>query len=255
VPETHRFVSRHVQQCNWLQGLEGGFDTSHLAFLHRGTVDGAPRVVPSRYEVVARDFGFVVGTGREITPGKINWTANVMAMPFHKIIATDPVGAHVWAPMDDENTMLYSIEYRPDRKLSQDDIECSTSWQGIHSENIGGGDIAVQNIDNHYLIDRELQRSGASYSGMKGLGIQDCAIQESMGPIADRTIEHLGVSDTAIIQIRRLLIRTLEEFARGVTPPGLAAASYRVRSARFALPEATPFGQAVDDFVAIDLPS
>ncbi len=251
VPETHRFATRHIQHCNWLQGLEGGFDTSHLAFLHGGAIVGSPKVVPSRYEVVPRDFGFVVGTGREIEPGTTHWTANVMLMPFHKIIATDPMGAHVWAPMDDESTMLYSIDFQPDRPLEESDIERSTSWLGIHTENIGASDHAVRNADNHYLIDRELQRSGASFTGMKGLGIQDCAIQESMGPIADRTIEHLGVSDTAIIRIRRLLIQTVEDFQRGVTPPGLAPASYRVRSARFALPEETPFGQAVDEFVAV----
>ena len=76
-----------------------------------------------------------------------------------------------------------------------------------------------------------------------------------MGAIADRTAEHLGVSDTAIIQIRRLLIRTLEDMARGATPPGLAPESYRVRSARFALPEQTTFQDAVDDFVAAASPS
>jgi phenylpropionate dioxygenase-like ring-hydroxylating dioxygenase large terminal subunit len=70
LPEQHRFVSRHIQECNWLQGLEGGFDTSHLAFLHRGSIDGVPRSVPSRYEGVPRDFGFVVGTGRDIEQGK-----------------------------------------------------------------------------------------------------------------------------------------------------------------------------------------
>ena len=36
MPASHRYVTRHVQECNWLQALEGGFDTSHLTFLHRG---------------------------------------------------------------------------------------------------------------------------------------------------------------------------------------------------------------------------
>ncbi len=36
IPETHRYATRHIQECNWLQGLEGGFDTSHLSFLHGG---------------------------------------------------------------------------------------------------------------------------------------------------------------------------------------------------------------------------
>ena len=36
-----------------------------------------------------------------------------------------------------------------------------------------------------------------------------------------------------------------------LTRTGLAPASYRVRSARFGLVEETPFGRAVDDFVAV----
>ena len=36
-PTSHRYATRHIQECNWLQGLEGGFDTSHLSFLHGGT--------------------------------------------------------------------------------------------------------------------------------------------------------------------------------------------------------------------------
>ena len=33
VPESHRFASRHIQECNWLQALEGGFDAPHRAIL------------------------------------------------------------------------------------------------------------------------------------------------------------------------------------------------------------------------------
>ena len=76
------------------------------------------------------------------------------------------------------------------------------------------------NKSNDYNIDRELQASGKSYTGMVGLGVQDASVQESMGPIADRTIEHLGASDTAIIQIRKLLLQSLKDFRDGKTPPG-----------------------------------
>ncbi len=89
VPVSHRFVTRHLQECNWLQALEGGFDTSHLSFLHSGTV-GAPggraMGLPSRYEVIPTDYGFVAGTGRATDEGGMNWTANVMLLPFHKLI-------------------------------------------------------------------------------------------------------------------------------------------------------------------------
>ena len=84
LPEPPRYVTRHIQECNWLQAVEGGFDTSHLAFLHTGTVD--PVKPPQHYEVIATDFGFICGSGRDAPEGGINWSANAMAMPFHKII-------------------------------------------------------------------------------------------------------------------------------------------------------------------------
>ena len=120
VPAAHRFVTRHLQDCNWAQALEGGFDTSDLSFLHRdaaSTADGRAIGLPTRYEVVPTDYGFVAGTGRETGAGALAWTANVMLLPFHKLIATTPIGAHVWVPMDDETTMNYCIEYSPDRPL------------------------------------------------------------------------------------------------------------------------------------------
>jgi nitrite reductase/ring-hydroxylating ferredoxin subunit len=254
LPDSHRFATRHIQECNWLQGLEGGFDSSHLAFLHKGSERGNVGIVPSRYEVVPTGFGFVAGAGRQLESGETFWTANVMLMPFHKIIASLPAAAHVWAPMDDENTMLYSVDFHPHRPLTEEDLERSKDWRGIHTENIPGTDRAIRNRDNDYLVDRDLQASGASYTGMRGLGIQDCGIQESMGPIADRTIEHLGVSDTAIIQIRRLLLQTLRDHADGKPLPGMNPDSWRVRSSRYKAPTGMPFASTVDRHITLDAP-
>ncbi len=72
------------------------------------------------YEVMPTDFGFVVGTGREQAGGDMLWNVNVMLMPFHKIISSVPHAAHVWAPIDDENTMLYSVDFSPERALTED---------------------------------------------------------------------------------------------------------------------------------------
>ena len=233
IPDSHRYVTRHIQECNWLQGFEGGFDTSHLSFLHAGAVDNRFKVVPGHYELVPQPLGFVAGTGRDLDDGGTFWTAAAMLAPFHKLIPSDPIAAHVWAPIDDENTMLYSIDFNPERPLTEDDLRRSKTFNGIHTENMPGTDRAIQNKDNDYLIDRALQASGRSFTGMKGLGVQDCAIQESMGPIADRTKEHLGVSDTAIIRLRRQLMQLVKDQIDGVTvtpPPGSA---YRLRPTRF----------------------
>ena len=252
LPDTHRYATRHIQECNWLQGLEGGFDSSHLSFLHGGGAREEMAVVPTRYEVIPTDFGFVAGSGRDLGADGTFWTANVMLMPFHKIIASTPAAAHVWAPIDDENTMLYSIDFHPTRPLTGEDLARSKAFNGIHTENIPGTDRAVQNRDNDYLIDRALQSSGRSFTGMRGLGIQDCAIQESMGPIADRTIEHLGISDTAIVKIRRLLLQALKDHAAGKPLPGADPRSYRVRSARFKAPSGATFAQTMERHVRVD---
>jgi phthalate 4,5-dioxygenase oxygenase subunit len=251
VPDSHRYASRHIQECNWLQGLEGGFDTSHLSFLHKGVAEKHFDSVPVFYEVVPTDFGFVVGTGRQQDDETL-WTVNVMLMPFHKIIASAISAAHVWAPMDDENTMLYSVDFHPSRPLTGEDLARTKAFRGIHTENTPGTDRAIQNRDNDYLIDRALQATGGSFTGMRGLGIQDCAIQESMGPIADRTAEHLGISDTAIVKIRRLLLQTMKDHAAGKPLPGFNPESYRVRSARFKAPASASFAEIMERHVRVD---
>ncbi len=86
---------------------------------------------------------------------------------------------------------------------------------------------------------------------MRGLGVQDTAIQESMGPIADRTKEHLGVSDSAIIQIRKILLQSVKDLAAGKEPPGLDPKSYRVRSRRFTLPHGEPFESEIAQQLAL----
>ncbi len=253
VPAPQRFSTRHVQECNWLQGLEGGFDASHLSFLHSGTVDLRKgntdkdrRIVPSLYEVVPLDFGFAVAAGRELPTGNVSWHVDVMLFPFHKIIPSVPLGAHVWAPIDDENTMLYSINFHPDRPLTDEDLERELAWRGIHTQNIPGTDYAVANKGNDYLIDRALQASKRSYTGITGLGVQDCALQESMGPIADRTNEFLFVGDGAIVKIRRLLLQALRDHDAGKEPIGMDPAGYRVRSFRCEISADTPVASVMD---------
>jgi hypothetical protein len=74
-----------------------------------------------------------------------------------------------------------------------------------------------QNWDNDFLLDREMQRN-FNYTGIVGTGQQDMAVTESMGPIYDRSHEHLGTSDRAIIRLRRQLIDAAKDLANGIEP-------------------------------------
>jgi hypothetical protein len=150
--------------------------------------------------------------------------------------------------------MLYSVDFNPTRPLTDQDLARTKAGLGIHTENVPGTDHAIRNKANDYLIDRALQASGKSFTGMKGFGTQDCGIQESMGPIADRSLEHLLACDAAIVKIRRLLLQTLKDHAAGKPLPGTDPASYRVRSGRFEAPKGEPFAQAMERYVRRDHP-
>jgi hypothetical protein len=75
------------------------------------------------------------------------------------------------------------------------------------------------------------------------------AVTESMGPIMDRSKEHLGTTDALIIKTRRKLIaaaRALRE--RGVTPPGVDTPEvYRQRSGGVILPRNVDWWAATHD--------
>src|SRR5262249_29223192 len=98
------------------------------------------------------------------------------------------------------------------------------------------------NAANDYLLDREVQRRNEGpdgYSGIPGVREQDRAITSSMGPLYDRTQEHLGTSDTGIIRARRRLIAAARALAdHGALPPGVTEPEvYRVRSGEILLPK------------------
>ena len=251
VPGSHLFLTRHLQECNWFQALEGGFDISHLAFLHRGDTafqkrgedkDGVT-ILPSKYELLPTDFGCAAGTGRDVGDRTI-WNASLFLMPFHKLIsrvpAIAPVGGHAWVPVNDESCMIYSFEYQPERPLRDDELEFSKKWLYIHGETLPGSDRTVLNRDNDYLIDRQHQKTG-NYTGIRGFGMQDCGIQESMGPISDRTREHLGSSDQQIIKLRQYMLGTLKNSQLGRPVPCLDGKAFRVRSGSFVVAKGSGF--------------
>ena len=242
VPATHRHVTKVIQECNWLQALEGGIDTSHAQILHRdftptvgpnsrGGRGGAPTV-----EVDVTTYGYRYA-GIYPRPGEVSFIrAYHFVLPFHQLrpSTTDSgnpaVAGHIWVPMDDGNTMVYNWEYSTtDEPLTEEDrLE----------RRLGNGPLAVdqttfrskQSRANNYLLDRQAQKT-KSFTGIAGINTQDRAVQESMGRIVDRSREHLGPADRAIIQARRLLLQAIKTVQEGGTPDGLAPTYYPVQAA------------------------
>ena len=94
------------------------------------------------------------------------------------------------------------------------------------------------------MIDRQMQKT-QTYSGITGTNTQDRAIQESMGSIADRTLERLGTTDRAIINSRRSLLHALRVVEDGGDPPGIAPTYYKLRSNERILPKGAIWYEAM----------
>jgi phthalate 4,5-dioxygenase len=151
-----------------------------------------------------------------------------------------------------ENCWAWSYDFHPVRTLTEAEREAMRQGKGIHVLNAPGTYRPVANKDNDYLIDRMAQRRGDTYSGVEGIAMQDASLQESMGPIVDRTKENLVSTDNGIIMARHRLIRAAKALAeKGTTPPGVDRAHQRVRSASVILSPDHPFKDAAREALTV----
>jgi nitrite reductase/ring-hydroxylating ferredoxin subunit len=258
VPPERRFISKRLQECNWLQAMEGGIDSSHVSFLHSGALKRDPLFVGSRgnlynehdkmplFDVTDFEGGLLIGARRNADAGRYYWRITPWIMPWYTIIpprAGHPLGAHAWVPIDDENCWAWSINYHPRRALSVQEVAAMKGGAGIHVKYIPGTFIPLANKRNDYLMDRVSQKAGLTYSGVEGIGMQDASLQESMGAIQDRTREQLVSTDNGIIMTRRALVRAARANREGKPIPGLAPAAQRVRSCSIELPTDVPYAE------------
>jgi phenylpropionate dioxygenase-like ring-hydroxylating dioxygenase large terminal subunit len=257
VAAAQSFTSKRLQECNWLQAMEGGIDSSHVSFLHRGDLNSDPLFKGARgnqynlsdarpvFEVVESPGGLYIGARRNTETGDYYWRITQWVMPSFTMIAprgSHSVHGHFWIPIDDEHCWTWSFDYHPTRPLTDAEVAAMRAGKGIHVTYVPGTFRPLANKENDYLMDRDAQRAGRTYSGVEGFAMQDASLQESMGPIVDRTKETLVSTDIGIIMARQRLLRAATALAEtGVPPPGLDPAHQKVRSAAVVLPRDQPF--------------
>jgi phenylpropionate dioxygenase-like ring-hydroxylating dioxygenase large terminal subunit len=267
VPSAQRFVSKRLQECNWLQAMEGGIDSSHVSFLHRGNINSDPLFKGAKgnqynlsdarpvFEVVESAGGLYIGARRNAEDGNYYWRITQYVLPSFTMIAPrggHTIHGHFWIPIDDENCWAWSYDYHPTRAITDVERRAMQDGKGVHCKLEPGTYRPSANKDNDYLMDRGAQKRGDSFSGIEGIAIQDGSLQESMGPIVDRTKENLVSTDNGIIMARHRLMRAARELAeKGVTPPGVNVAHQRVRSASVILPPDQPFKDAAKEALKV----
>ncbi|MFI4934095.1 MAG: Rieske 2Fe-2S domain-containing protein [Caulobacterales bacterium] len=235
-PTTRISIVKMHAACNWAQVLEGSIDSAHSSSLHSTNMPAAEVkgstarddawLRPSddkspRLEIEETPFGFHYAALRRplVDPDRLTYVRTTLFIaPFTVLIPPNDRYklAQMLVPIDDVNTMFYWIAWHETGGIDQDE------WRAFcHAR--PGVDLdhdwrKLRNAENRYGQDRAAMRRG-DFTGIEGIPTQDMAMWESMGPIADRTREHLGSSDRAILQFRRQMIAA----ARRLRPSSRAA--------------------------------
>ncbi|MEA3025461.1 MAG: phthalate 4,5-dioxygenase [Alphaproteobacteria bacterium] len=272
LPKMQRTSTKRLQRCNWAQVVEGGIDSAHVSFLHRSK-HGKPTVkapgesgkstiqesTPDKYLMMDGkpvfdsqevEHGLMISARRSADEGYYYWRVNQFVVPFYTIIPphlsnqfTDSSQAayygHVYVPIDDENTWNWSFTASPHAEYSKEEWDFQGGKRGYWGP-VDNNYHPLLSEANNYLLDLHKQRT-ESYTGIDGIPNQDAAVQEGMGPIVDRTKEHLVNSDRGVSQFRRLMLRLAKELMEGKEPAAAAkGALFNVRSVTCVLPTSVP---------------
>jgi phthalate 4,5-dioxygenase len=245
-PETRISIVKMHAACNWAQVLEGSIDSAHSSSLHstnmpsaevagarataevwlRPSVDKAPRL---QFEATSYGFRYAAIRKPMRNPESDQYVRTTLFIaPFTVLIPPNDQYnlAQMLVPIDDVNTMFYWIAWHPDpaKGISQQE------WRRFCAAEVGADldeDFRKRRtLENRYLQDREAMKRG-DWTGIKGIPTQDMAMWESMGPISDRSEDHPGSSDLAVVQFRRMMVAAAKKFqqggpAIGTTEPGIA---------------------------------
>lgn len=227
-------VNELVIDCNWLQAMENSVDPSHLFWLHgnlgsralppgaaRNAVFGLPENYEEENEYFQTEWGIMK---KRITPPRVPGGPReeeqhplVFPTGLRLVLSTTSVIKQDWrasrtlteeekavgfvhnmhfrTPIDDEHTMQYNISFVDSKNTMSADDDPPFETLGFKDE---AGEYRMQIVS-----------------------AQDALAWESQGAIADRTQEHLGVGDTGIIMLRKLIRDQIEIVRNGGDPIGV----------------------------------
>ncbi|MGH2520332.1 MAG: Rieske 2Fe-2S domain-containing protein, partial [Chloroflexota bacterium] len=245
LPAEARSVGKSLQECNWLQVMEGDIDTAHISYLHGGRPPGVPRPTSAtgavdgapRLTVIDDDIGYAYSGRRNMPDGSYYWRVTRFVLPMYAFIPQSdwPRACTGTVPIDDHHSWRWAFFFNavggsPNRFGPGGGMPRQTGQYTLDDGTVIDAVLPAQTKANSYMIDRDVQRA-KTFTGIQGIGMQDRAMTEGMGGICDRAEEHLGTTDVAIIAARRRLIKMARDLQNGLEPYAAThGEQYTVRS-------------------------
>ena len=247
-PPSHSFAFKGLWRCNWLQAFEVGIDPAHPSFLHRylsdasldeeatygrqfrgasaGEIEGErwpmTRVMREfcqpeiRFESVAEGL-MRLSAIRPMTDALTHVRVTHALFPATFVIPLSETITitQMHVPVDDTHTYWYSFFTSYTEPLDHAAMRAQRlaavtlpQYAPKHGRHDGWGFDAAEQATRTYLG-----------MGEDDINLHDQWAVESMGPIQDRTKEHLGTTDKAIMANRRTLLKAIEAVRAGDRPP------------------------------------
>ncbi len=272
-PDSHVFAFKGLWACNWLQSLEVGIDPAHASFLHRFFEDETPGEASygRQFRGASSESGNLPMTkllreyhrpeifvepaphGLQLTALRrisdsvthVRMTNQVFPQAFAIPLSDEMTITQFHVPVDDYNNYWYALFTSfgaPVDKALMREQRLKLHELPDYRPRVGR--------DNQYGFDPR-EQSTQTYTGMgSDINVHDQWACESQGPIQDRTREHLGTTDKAIIAYRRMLLKAIELVEQGGTPPMCLRASEAAAVRGPVIVDAVGPGGSVDELRA-----
>jgi phthalate 4,5-dioxygenase oxygenase subunit len=230
-PQSHVFAFKGLWECNWLQALEIGIDPAHASFLHRFLQDeddsdsygrqfrdkAADTNMPitqvlreyprPEIEVDETAFGLKITSLRHMANDltHVRVTNQIFPCAICIPMSREMIITQWHVAVDDETcywyTMFTSFKNPVNKKLMRQ--------QRLNEHRLPDyAPLKNRSNDYHYNVD---EQETLTYTGMGlDINVHDQWAVEGLGAIQDRTREHLGRSDAAIVRYRLLLRKAIK---------------------------------------------
>lgn len=215
LPADQTYVVSQTLPCNWVQDVEGGTDSAHVAVLHKSQMGAlnlpqnlATDLAPT-YEFEEHEAGYRYVALRKLDGQRQYARVNLFVMPWYCLICPEALDVGdrlviMSTPVDDYNVIHWMIRYNPDRKLSPSYANPAKEVDNWPPAPVGGPEVA-------WGQDR-VAMANNSFTGFSHINTEDFAVAVSQGTIVDRSEEFLNQGDLAVVRMRRLMLAA----ARGV---------------------------------------
>ncbi|OAJ54988.1 (2Fe-2S)-binding protein [Paraburkholderia ginsengiterrae] len=235
---SHRVVLRINVSCNYLQLVEGGEDSSHVGVLHTNMARPGwkeneftpnpdvvnPAALASNdlepaLKIEETAFGFHYVALRKTTDPKVrNARVVPFIVPYGRIIPAPAFQFTVLeVPVDDTHTSTYIVVHG-DAPVTEEKI---IELLGLNDPKYYDRKNCTFTASwaNSFGQDRELMKE--SWTGLRGVEVEDATIGLSQGPLYDRSREHLVPADQAVVRVRRVLLDAIKRVMENQQPPAL----------------------------------